>query len=148
MVLWYIAKKPYNFSPLRGTMSVNFKGRNRKQLFLFPPIVEDWLPEDHLARFVVEMQETKPAIEELQRYGSDLEEITGLLADNGYFSNANCALVEKTGITPYIAIGRERHNQSLENRFSVLPPLPEGADSKNTMRHRLYTKVGKACHGH
>lgn len=36
-------------------MSVNFKGGNRKQLFLFPPSVEDWLPKDHLARFVVEI---------------------------------------------------------------------------------------------
>ena len=36
-------------------MSVNFKGGNRKQQFLFPPSVDDWLPQDHLARFVVEI---------------------------------------------------------------------------------------------
>ncbi len=47
--------KPYKFSLLSETMSVNFKGGNRKQLYLFPPSVEDWLPEDHLARFVVEI---------------------------------------------------------------------------------------------
>ena len=31
-----------------------FKGANRGQLSLLPPSIEDWLPEDHLARFVVE----------------------------------------------------------------------------------------------
>jgi transposase len=38
-------------------MSINFKGGNRKQQFLFPPSIDDWLPQDHLARFVVEIVE-------------------------------------------------------------------------------------------
>ena len=36
-------------------MSVNFQGGNSKQPYLFSPSVEDWLPRDHLARFVVEI---------------------------------------------------------------------------------------------
>lgn len=38
-------------------MSVNFFECDRKTRFLFPPSIEDWLPQGHLARFVVEIVE-------------------------------------------------------------------------------------------
>jgi len=38
-------------------MSVNFIESDRKTPFLLPPSIEDWLPEGHLARFVVEIVE-------------------------------------------------------------------------------------------
>jgi hypothetical protein len=39
-------------------MSVNFFECDRKTPFLIPPSIEDWLPQGHLARFVVEIVET------------------------------------------------------------------------------------------
>ncbi len=36
-------------------MSSNFIPSDRNQLFLFPPSVDDWLPKNHLARFVVDI---------------------------------------------------------------------------------------------
>ena len=36
-------------------MSTHFKAVDRQTLYLFPPSVEDWLPEQHLARFVVDV---------------------------------------------------------------------------------------------
>jgi transposase len=36
-------------------MSDHFRPLDRETLFLFPPSVQDWLPEDHLARFVAEI---------------------------------------------------------------------------------------------
>jgi transposase len=36
-------------------MSSKFINADRNTLFLMPPSVQDWLPEDHLARFVVEI---------------------------------------------------------------------------------------------
>ena len=33
----------------------NFVPVDRHTDYLFPPSVEDWLPEDHLARFVVKV---------------------------------------------------------------------------------------------
>ena len=36
-------------------MSSNFISANRHQQYLFPPSLQDWLPEDHLARFVVDI---------------------------------------------------------------------------------------------
>ncbi|MDR1946832.1 MAG: transposase, partial [Desulfovibrio sp.] len=35
----------------------DFKSADRNQLFLLPPSIQDWLPKDHLARFVVEIVE-------------------------------------------------------------------------------------------
>ncbi len=33
----------------------NFITADRETDYLFPPSMQDWLPEDHLARFVVEL---------------------------------------------------------------------------------------------
>ena len=33
----------------------NFINADRETDYLFPPSMQDWLPEDHLARFVVEV---------------------------------------------------------------------------------------------
>jgi hypothetical protein len=34
-------------------MSRNFLGCDREQAFLLPPSLDEWLPEDHFARFVI-----------------------------------------------------------------------------------------------
>jgi transposase len=36
-------------------MSAHFKAVDRETIYLFPPSVQDWLPENHLARFIVEV---------------------------------------------------------------------------------------------
>src|SRR3954451_16403865 len=36
-------------------MAQNFLGCDRDQVFLLPPSVDDWLPADHFARFVIAM---------------------------------------------------------------------------------------------
>ena len=38
-------------------MSSNFRDVDRDTLYLLPPSLQEWLPEGHLARFVVEMVE-------------------------------------------------------------------------------------------
>ena len=48
-----------------------------------------------------------------------------LLADNGYFSEANVEACQTAGIAPVIALGREAHHPSLAERFAVAPPLAE-----------------------
>src|SRR5579872_2348805 len=36
-------------------MSDHFRPLDRDTLFLFPPSIQEWLPEDHLARFIAEI---------------------------------------------------------------------------------------------
>ena len=38
-------------------MSGNFRSFDRDTMFLMPPSVQDWLPKEHMARFVVEVVE-------------------------------------------------------------------------------------------
>ena len=42
---------------------------NRKQYSLLPPSIEEWLPEDHLARFVVEVVDTLDLSSIYSQYG-------------------------------------------------------------------------------
>jgi len=39
----------------RGFVSKNFRTCDLEQVFLLPPSLQDWLPENHLARFVAKV---------------------------------------------------------------------------------------------
>jgi transposase len=52
-------------------MAYNLIGCNREQMFLMPVSVRDWLPEDHLAWFVVDAVETMDLSRFYLRYRSD-----------------------------------------------------------------------------
>lgn len=67
--------------------------------------------------------------------------------DNGYFSEANIIALEQLGIDPYIATGREPHQQSWQAFFAQLPePPPEDASPKIKMAYKLQTDIGKAIY--
>lgn len=66
-----------------------------------------------------------------------------LLADAGYFSEANITRCAKEKITSYISFGKEQHNQPLEERFKEAEPLPENPTPTERMKHRLQTQEGK-----
>jgi transposase len=47
----------YNFNMIivfEGLMNYNFRSYNPKQPYLLPPSLDDWLPQEHLARFISE----------------------------------------------------------------------------------------------
>jgi transposase len=90
--------------------------------------------------------ELKPTLENLAVLPKELGLATELIADTGYFSETNVDACESQGITPYIAVGREEHNQPLWDRFTEPPPLAENADPVAKMRHRLKTKAGRAIY--
>jgi transposase len=67
--------------------------------------------------------------------------------DNGYFSPANIEALERRGIDPYIATGRDPHNQSWQERFAEEPaPPPEDASLVVRMAYKLKTEVGRAIY--
>ena len=78
---------------------------------------------------------------------ADLEDEFGkaaaLLADNGYFSEGNVNACAAAGIVPVIAMGRQAHHPSLDERFAKPPPLPVAATPLEAMQHRLKTPEGK-----
>lgn len=42
-------------SPVKGPVDKTFRSYDPDQMFLMPPSIADWVPEDHLARFVSEL---------------------------------------------------------------------------------------------
>lgn len=100
----------------------------------------------HVSQNTNDKKELKPALDSIEALPKELGSVDALLADSGYFSEANVDICEEKKITPYIAPNREGHNQSLTERFSEPPPLPDDADAVKRLKHRLKTVAGKAVY--
>lgn len=67
--------------------------------------------------------------------------------DNGYFSKDNIEAFESQGVEPYIATGREDHDQSWKEYFAQQPdPPPEDASPTKKMAYKLQTQIGQAIY--
>jgi len=68
--------------------------------------------------------------------------------DNGYWSPTNVEELERRGIEPYIATGRDSHYQSWQERFAQQPEPPgEEASLIVQMAYKLKTVIGKRIYG-
>jgi len=67
--------------------------------------------------------------------------------DNGYFSLTNIEELERRGIDPYIATGRDGHHQSWQERFQQPEPPAEDASPIVKMAYKLKTDIGKVIYG-
>jgi len=92
-------------------------------------------------------QQLQPMLEQMSALPETLGKVDVLLADNGYFSEANVEACAAAGIDPLIAMGREPHHPSLAERFADAPPPPDVATPLKTMAHRLKTPEGKKLYG-
>ena len=101
---------------------------------------------DCISQSTNDKQELKPALDRIDALPRELGAVAALIADSGYFSEANVASCEAKQVAPYIAPGREGHNQSLMERFLEPPPAPDDADCVARMKHRLKTAAGKAIY--
>jgi hypothetical protein len=70
-----------------------------------------------------------------------------LLADNGYFSEANVMACTTANIEPLIATGRQPHHPSWRERFAAPPPAPENPTPVEAMAWHLRTPQGKQLYG-
>jgi len=100
----------------------------------------------HVTQEPNDKQQLKPTLGRLAALPKELGKVTDLISDSGYFSEANVKACEKQGITPYIAVDREHHNQDPWDRFREPAGLPEDADAVSRMKHRLKTAVGKVTY--
>ncbi len=100
----------------------------------------------HLSQNPNDKREIVPALEVLKALPEQLGTVDGLLADAGYFSEANVESCQEEKILPFISAHRDKHNQSLKERFSEPAPLPEAADAVEAMRHRLQTQAGRTLY--
>ena len=92
-------------------------------------------------------QQLEPMLDQIAELPNALGQVGALLADNGYFSEANVEACAAAGIDPLIAMGRDPHHPSLAERFADAPPLPDAPTLLETMAHRLKTPEGKKLYG-
>jgi transposase len=92
-------------------------------------------------------QQIEPMLNKLDALPEHLGKPETLLADNGYFSDANVMLCAATGIAPLIAAGRQPHHPTLRERFAAAPPAPDNPTPLQAMTHRLRTPEGKKLYG-
>jgi transposase len=88
-------------------------------------------------------QQLEPMLDKIADLPDALGKVGELLADNGYFSEANVNACAAAGIDPVIAMGREAHHPTLNERFAHAPPPPRDPTPLEAMGHRLKTPEGK-----
>jgi len=91
-------------------------------------------------------EQIAPALEALAELPEALGKPEAMLADNGYFSNANVTACAEAEIAPLIALGRERHHLSWKDRFAEAPPRPENPTPLQAMAHRLASPEGRRAY--
>ena len=92
-------------------------------------------------------EQIEPTLESLGRLPEELGKPDTLLADNGYYSEANVNACAEAEIAPLIALGRDRHHRSWKDRFAQAPPAPENPTPLEAMRHRLASPEGRRTYG-
>ena len=99
--------------------------------------------ESHVSQSPNDKKEISPTLLALKSLPESLGKVDSILADAGYFSDTNISSCEKAEIEPLIPPGREKHNQSIVERFAHQNPLPEDADTISKMRYKLKTDEGR-----
>ena len=103
---------------------------------------------EHVSQKANDKQELEPALSELAKLPDSAGQVEKLNADNGYYSETNIEACERENIEPFIAMGREKHNQDVLERFASpgqTPSADAGAVAK--MAHRMKTAEGRRTYG-
>jgi hypothetical protein len=92
-----------------------------------------------------DQQEAVPTVDAIP---AELGRPPAAALDTGYFGAPNVTALERRGIEPYIATGREPHHQTWQERFLEQPTPPtDTASLKEKMAYKLRTEIGKAIYG-
>jgi len=91
-------------------------------------------------------QQIAPMLDKLAALPEVLGSPETLLADSGYFSEANVGACVGAGIAPLMSPGRERHHRGWKERFAAAPPAPEDPTALQAMAHRLATPEGRQAY--
>ena len=97
----------------------------------------------HVTQETNDKRQLEPAIANLKALPKELGTVDTVISDNGFYSETNVGVCEKNKITPYIAFGRDQHNQPLMDRFREPLPVSDDADAITKMKYRLQTRAGK-----
>jgi len=95
----------------------------------------------HVSTKTNDKQELAPALEELAKLPTEIGTTETIIADNGYFSEANVEKAVTEKVSPLLAMGRERYDAlKIEDPCEE---LPDDASALDKMRQRLKSKEGR-----
>ena len=101
----------------------------------------------HVTQAPNDKREIAPVLDKVEALPQALGSISSLLADTGYFSQANVQACLSHDIEPLLSMKRESHHMPVLERFASDTPAPETDDPVIKMAHRLGTKAGRALYG-
>ena len=101
----------------------------------------------HVTQAPNDMRQIVPVLDKVLALPKALGEVSTLLADTGYCSQANVQACEAKEIEPMLSMKRESHHIAVLERFAQDAPEPETADPMVKMAHRLGTQAGRALYG-
>jgi hypothetical protein len=100
----------------------------------------------HVTQACNDKLEVVPTLVQIAALPDVLGEVTTLVSDNGFFSQANVVACTQAGIEPLLAIKKQDHHEPLMERFAPDPEEPEVTDPLTKMIHRLSTQAGRAIY--
>lgn len=98
----------------------------------------------HVTASASDKRQLGPALEELAKLPTELGTLDTIIADNGYYSKANVETAQRLGVSPLLAMGRERYD-ALRTEGPG-PELSDDATAIDRMKRRLKSKEGRTLY--
>jgi len=101
----------------------------------------------HISQAPNDKQELEPMLDSLEAVPEQIGDPKRIAADSGYYSEDNIEEAADHKVIPYVATGRQNHNQRWDERLADPGPSPKDASQIQQMAWRLKTQEGKAFYG-
>jgi transposase len=138
------AKDQYNFTDPDSRIMKNSNNKGFDQHYNVQVAVEQecrLIVGNTLSNHASDREEAIPTVDAIP---AQIGKPKAAALDNGYWSPTNVAELLERSIEPFIATGRDSHNQSWRERFAQQPEPPaEDASLIVKMAYKLRTVIGK-----
>ncbi len=140
------AKDQYNFTDPESAIMKNPNNKGFDQHYNAQVAVDQGsclIVGQTLSNHVNDRQEALPTVDAIP---AELGRPEAAALDAGYFSQENIQGLLDRGIDPYIATGRDPHNQGWRAFFAQAVAPPANASLKEKMAYKLRTEIGQAIY--
>jgi len=137
------AKDQYNFTDPESRIMKNSTDKGYDQHYNVQVAVEQeslLIVANTLSNHVTDQEEAIPTLDAIP---AEIGKPEAGALDAGYFSERNVAEMERRGIDPYIATGREPHHRSWKACLAERTVPPDDASSRVRMAYKLKTEIGR-----
>jgi hypothetical protein len=142
------AKDQYNFTDPDSRIMKNSNNKGFDQHYNVQVAVEQecrLVVGNTLSNHTSDREEAIPTVDAIP---TQIGRPEAAALDNGYWSPTNVEELLRRGIEPFIATGRDSHNQNWRERFAQQPQPPaEDASPIIKMAYKLRTAIGKRIYG-